>query len=261
MTVAIVMTAAIVVIVVIITTKRFMSFSASNFLRATNFSSPFSLEPSWERLLSDELAKPYMQELFAFIEAERHHHTIYPSSADVFHAFWATPFDSVKVVILGQDPYHGPGQAHGLCFSVQKGISFPPSLRNIFRELHEDLGIEVPTEGNLEAWASQGVLLLNTTLTVRQGAPLSHAKKGWERFTDVVLQKLTERKDPPIFVLWGKSAQRKWLPFVKRDDLHCLIAMHPSPLSAHRGFFGCHHFSKINQLLEKQGKAAINWQL
>jgi uracil-DNA glycosylase len=236
-----------------------MSSGAINTSRAASLSLPFSLEPSWSHILADEIAKPYMQELLAFVDAERQHKTVYPSTVNVFRAFWETPFDKVKVVLLGQDPYHGPGQAHGLCFSVPKGVPIPPSLRNIFKELHDDLGVEAPKHGCLEAWAAQGVMLLNTTLTVREGEPLSHAKKGWESFTDAVLAKLTARTDPPIFVLWGKSAQHKWLPFAKLPGLHCLIAMHPSPLSAHRGFFGCRHFSKINQLLEQQGKTPINW--
>lgn len=227
--------------------------------KATRSSSP--LEPSWKQVLSEELSKPYMRDLSTFLQQERQNYRVYPSTDNVFRAFWETPFDSVKVVILGQDPYHGPGQAHGLSFSVPNGVDLPPSLRNIFSEIHNDLGIEMPRKGTLDAWAKQGVFLLNTTLTVREGAPLSHAKRGWEQFTDVVLQKLVEREDPPIFVLWGKSAQQKWLPFAKRKDLQCLMAAHPSPLSAHRGFFGCRHFSQINELLKRQGKEPINWRL
>lgn len=224
---------------------------------------PFDINPIWNKILAEELAQPYMQELARFVEAERLRRdvSIYPEVDHVFNALHKTSFDDVKVVILGQDPYHGPGQAHGLCFSVPPGTPFPPSLRNIFKELQEDLGLTIPSSGCLDKWANQGVLLFNTTLTVREGEPHSHYGKGWERFTDAVLLKLAQREDPPIFVLWGKAAQQKGLFLEKYPKLHCLISVHPSPLSAHRGFFGCRHFSKINALLVQQGKKPIEWQL
>lgn len=227
---------------------------------------PFVLEPSWQDKLQDELQEPYMLELAAFIEKECRANpgSIYPPKDLIFNALFQTPFDKVKVLIMGQDPYHGPGQAHGLSFSVPKGVKLPPSLQNIFKELETDLQVPKPDHGCLLSWASQGVLLLNATLTVCQGTPLSHHGRGWERFTDAAVRKLEERKDPVIFVLWGKSAQDK-CRFIREDGIpsrhYILTAPHPSPFSAHNGFFGCRHFSKINEILIKQGKQPINWQL
>lgn len=222
----------------------------------------FTLEPSWKKALSDELQLPYIASLAAFVEQERQQSVpVYPPRELVFNAFLMTPFDQVKVVIMGQDPYHGPGQAHGLSFSVPKGISAPPSLQNIFKEQQTDLDIPLPTHGCLIHWAKQGVLLLNATLTVRQGEPMSHHGRGWERFTDAVIRCLCARKEPLIFVLWGKSAQEKCKHLASHSHHHILTAPHPSPFSAHGGFFGCRHFSKINSLLEKQGLSPIDWVL
>lgn len=223
---------------------------------------PFELESSWQKVLNDELAQPYIAQLAAFVEKERViGANVYPPRDLVFNALNKTPFNQVKVVIVGQDPYHGPGQAHGLCFSVPIGIPPPPSLVNIFKEQMADLGISQPPHGCLLSWAEQGVLLLNATLTVRQGEPMSHHGKGWERFTDAVIGKLAARKESVIFVLWGKSAQEKCRNVLQSGTHHILKAPHPSPLSAHQGFLGCRHFSKINALLQEQGKAPINWQL
>lgn len=223
---------------------------------------PFQLEPVWHKVLKDELEQPYMTKLAAFVEAERALGIpVYPPKELVFTAFQKTPYDKVKIVIIGQDPYHGEGQAHGLSFSVPKGMPPPPSLKNIYKELTSDLNIPIPTHGCLLSWAEQGVMLLNATLTVRRGEAMSHHGKGWERFTDAVVEVLSQRIDPVIFVLWGKSAQEKCgsVPGLVRHKV--LKAAHPSPLSANNGFFGCGHFSKINQLLEQQGKAAINWKI
>lgn len=228
---------------------------------------PFVLEPSWQKQLHDELQKPYMISLATFVAKERTLSgcPIYPSEELMFNAFYQTPFDTVKVLIMGQDPYHGCGQAHGLCFSVPTGIKPPPSLVNIYKELHADLGISKDHKnGCLLDWAKQGVMLLNATLTVREGEPLSHYGKGWERFTDAVIHKLVERPDPVIFVLWGKSAQEKcrFLMQAVTDKRHFVLsAAHPSPFSANNGFFGCRHFSKINELLIQQGKEPINWAI
>lgn len=227
---------------------------------------PFILEPSWQRVLEEELLKPYMIELAAFIEKEYATAPvpIYPPRELIFNAFFQTPFNQLKVVIVGQDPYHGPGQAHGLSFSVPKGIKPPPSLQNIFKELETDVQLPKPTHGCLLSWAKQGVMLLNATLTVKQGEPLSHHGRGWEQFTDAVLHKLKERQDPVIFVLWGKSAQDK-CRFLREPGAisrhFVLTAAHPSPFSANNGFFGCHHFSKINELLTRMGKTPIDWSL
>lgn len=212
-------------------------------------------------MLGEELQKPYMVKLFAFLEKEYAGNIpIYPPKEQIFNAFSMTPFDEVRVVIVGQDPYHGPGQAHGLCFSVPEDVPLPPSLKNIFKEIQVDLGLSVPENGCLEHWARQGVLLLNTTLTVSQGKPLSHHRRGWEQFTDVVLEKLANRKEPVVFVLWGNNAIKKCssIAHLNNHPQHLVLtAAHPSPLSARRGFFGSHHFSKINQFLKKP----INWQL
>lgn len=227
---------------------------------------PFVLESSWQRVMQEELKQPYMIELAAFVEKEyaTSPKPVYPPHDLIFNAFAHTPFNKVQVVIMGQDPYHGPGQAHGLSFSVPKGIKPPPSLQNIFKELHSDIQLQTPSHGCLLSWANQGVLLLNATLTVRQSEPLSHHGRGWERFTDAAIRYLQERTDPVIFVLWGKSAQDK-CRFLREGGIenrhHILTAAHPSPFSAASGFFGCRHFSKINSLLEQQGKAPIQWGL
>ncbi|NGX30913.1 MAG: Uracil-DNA glycosylase [Chlamydiae bacterium] len=221
------------------------------------------IEPSWQAVLKEEFEKPYMQELALFLKEERSNHIpVYPEKKDVFHAFDLCPFDQLNVVIIGQDPYHNPNQAHGLCFSVKHGIKPPPSLVNIYKELKADLGICPPEHGNLEAWAKQGVLLLNATMTVRAHSPKSHYGKGWERFTDKVCECIVEKKDPVVFVLWGKSAQDKCLHILNEANTHHLIlkAAHPSPYSAER-FFGCRHFSKINRFLKQNGKKEILWQL
>jgi uracil-DNA glycosylase len=226
---------------------------------------PFELPPSWLEVLKEELLEPYITALAAFVARERRGQIpVYPPQELVFNAFWQTPFDKVKVLIMGQDPYHGPSQAHGLSFSVPVGVQPPPSLQNIFKELTADVGFSPPHHGCLIKWAKQGVMLLNATLTVRQSEPMSHHKKGWELFTDAVIEKLGSREDPVIFMLWGKSAQEKCkkikgLGSSSRPIL--LTAPHPSPLSAHQGFFGCRHFSKCNSLLMKQGKAPIDWNL
>lgn len=221
------------------------------------------MEKSWYQQLEQEASLPYIQELKAFLEKEKQAGAvIYPEESHVFYALSQTPFDKVKVVIVGQDPYHGPGQAHGLSFSVPFGVSLPPSLKNIFKELSDDLKIPPPQYGCLIDWAKQGVLLLNATLTVRQGEPRSHYGKGWERFTDAVIAKLVQRKDPIVFVLWGKSAQEKCAHILGTSTTHhaVLTAAHPSPYSV-AGFFGSRPFSKINAYLEKWGKTPINWQL
>jgi uracil-DNA glycosylase len=223
---------------------------------------PFELGPSWTQVLEAELAKPYIAELAAFTDKERKLSPvpIYPPKDLVFNAFKTTPFEKVRVLIIGQDPYHGPGQAHGLSFSVPMGIPQPPSLQNIFKEIQSDLGIQPPQHGSLLHWAEQGVMLLNATLTVRQGTPMSHHGQGWERFTDAVVDALIERKDPLVFVLWGKSAQKKCQALSAAPHKHLVLtAPHPSPFSAYQGFFGCKHFSKINDFLAKNGLKGINW--
>lgn len=222
---------------------------------------PPQLEKSWKDALSAEWSKEYLQQLAAFVAQERGAYPVYPPKNQVFNAFSLTPFDRVKVVIMGQDPYHGPGQAEGLSFSVAEGVRQPPSLKNIFKELQDDLGIEPPKSGSLVHWAEQGVLLLNATLTVRARMPRSHYGKGWEAFTDAVVKALSERKDPVIFVLWGQSAKEKCSHILgESKERHFLLASpHPSPYSAHSGFFGSRPFSKINELLKKQGKEPIQW--
>lgn len=229
-----------------------------------NLFRPFLLEPSWQKVLEDELTKPYIAQLAAFIERQyASGAAVYPPKDLIFNALRMTPYDKVRVVIVGQDPYHGPGQAHGLSFSVPKGVPLPPSLQNIFKELNADLQVPMPSHGCLISWAEQGVLMLNATLTVMDGQPMSHHNKGWELFTDAIIAKLCERKDPVIFVLWGKSAQEKCRHiFAVKDGNHVLLkAPHPSPFSAHQGFFGCRHFSKINEILISQGQAPINWAI
>ncbi|XP_066346330.1 uracil-DNA glycosylase, mitochondrial-like isoform X1 [Miscanthus floridulus] len=220
------------------------------------------VEETWAEALHGELRKPYALELCRFVAHERLHGPlpVYPPPHLVFHALNATPFDRVKAVIIGQDPYHGPGQAMGLSFSVPEGIKIPSSLGNIFKELEKDLGCTVPSHGNLERWAVQGVLMLNTVLTVREHQANSHAKKGWEQFTDAVIKTVSQKKSGLVFLLWGNSAQSK-TRLIDETKHHILKSAHPSGLSANRGFFGCRHFSKTNQILEKLGLSAIDWQL
>ncbi len=222
------------------------------------------LEASWHEKLKSEIAQPYVRELKEFLaEEKRKGMVIYPQESQVFNAFLYTPFNQVKVVIIGQDPYHGAGQAHGLSFSVPCGVRCPPSLKNIYAELQEDLQVPISQDGCLSKWAKQGVLLLNATLTVRASEPRSHYGRGWERFTDAVVQKLVEREDPVVFILWGKSAQEKCEHILQHEKKgHAVLtAAHPSPYSAYNGFFGCRHFSKINQLLTQWGKTPIDWRL
>lgn len=219
------------------------------------------IEPGWKQVLIEEFGKPYMATLRDFLSQQmRAKKVIYPRAAEIFSAFNETPLDRVKVVILGQDPYHGVGQAHGLCFSVRPGVDIPPSLQNIFKELKSDLGLEVPNHGFLHSWAEQGVLLLNATLTVEAGRAGSHQKKGWEEFTDRVVNILNREKNNLVFLLWGSYAQKKGAVIDRKRHL-VLEAPHPSPLSAHRGFLGCRHFSKANEYLKAHGKTPINWAL
>ena len=216
------------------------------------------IEPSWKKQLKDEFEKPYFINLTTFIRSEYATQKIYPPGKLIFNAFEKCPFDKTKVVILGQDPYHEPGQAHGLCFSVPDGVSFPPSLQNIFKEIKNDLEIPVPGSGNLERWAEQGVFLLNATLTVRAHQAGSHQNKGWETFTDRVIQVLSESQNHLVFLLWGAYAQRKG-ELINAHKHLILRSVHPSPLSAHRGFFGNHQFSKTNQYLVAHGKEPVHW--
>ena len=219
-----------------------------------------ALPESWKPALEGELQKPYIAKLEAFLEGERSSQTVFPPPEAVFRALELTPLEDVRVLILGQDPYHGPGQAHGLSFSVQKGVRTPPSLLNMFKELNADLGIPRAKHGFLEGWAQQGVLLLNSVLTVRQGEPNSHKAKGWEKFTDAVISALNEKQTGVIFVLWGAYAQKKKALITGQKHL-ILESVHPSPLSADRGFFGSKPFSKINLALENAGQTPIDWQL
>ena len=220
------------------------------------------IHPSWKEVLKDEFGKAYFQQIVAFLKTEKAlSKTIYPPGSLIFNAFNQTPFDKVKVVILGQDPYHGAGQAHGLSFSVQNSIKPPPSLVNIFKEIRSDIGIEMPVNyGNLTAWAQQGVLLLNAALTVRAGEPFSHAKYGWADFTDAVIQTISDKKEHVVFLLWGKFAQEKQV-LIDETKHHVLRAAHPSPFSADKGFFGSKPFSKTNELLMKDGLEPIDWKL
>jgi uracil-DNA glycosylase len=219
------------------------------------------IEESWKEILKGEFAKPYFEQIVLHLKTERGQgKTIYPPGPFIFNAFNTTPFDQVKVVILGQDPYHGPGQAHGLCFSVQSGVPPPPSLINIFKELQDDIGVAVPQQGNLTKWAQHGVFLLNASLTVRAAEPMSHAKIGWATFTDTVISKISELKEHVVFMLWGKFAQEKRV--LIDESKHCILrTVHPSPLSASGGFFGCKHFSKANDYLVKHGIDPIDWSL
>lgn len=219
------------------------------------------LESSWLERLREQFSRPYMRELKAFLRSEKSAgKVIYPRGDEIFAAFDHTPVERVKVVILGQDPYHGPGQAHGLCFSVRKGIALPPSLVNIYRELERDLGITPPAHGCLTAWADQGVLLLNSVLTVERGRAASHRGRGWEQFTDRAIEIVNRDCEHVVFMLWGSYAQRKGT--VIDQQRHCVLsAPHPSPLSAHRGFFGCGHFSKANDYLVSMGRDPIDWRL
>jgi len=218
------------------------------------------IEESWKTVLMDEFRKDYFVKLKEFLVEEKKHYTVYPPGSQIFSAFNLTPFHGVKVVLLGQDPYHGPGQAHGLCFSVPVGIPKPPSLINIFKELNDDLGIPTPSHGNLEKWAKQGVLLLNATLTVRANQAGSHQRQGWENFTDAAIMALSAKRTGLVFILWGAYAQAK-AQIIDKSKHHILMGPHPSPLSVHRGFFGCKHFSKTNQLLTAMGKEPIDWSL
>jgi len=216
------------------------------------------IDPSWKKLLKDEFEKPYFKQLAGFVRGEYQSETIYPPPKEIFTAFDATPVDKVKVVILGQDPYHGPKQANGLCFSVKDGIRIPPSLVNIYKEISSDIGIDVPSTGNLERWAKQGVLLLNSTLTVRAHQAGSHQNRGWEEFTDAAIQQLAKTRSNLVFMLWGSYAQKKG-EFLDQNNHLVLKAPHPSPLSAHRGFFGCKHFSQANEYLWMNGLLPIEW--
>ena len=221
------------------------------------------IDKSWHAVLKQEIEKPYIKELKKFLDEEKTAgKVIFPRDDEVFNAFRQTPFDQVKVVLMGQDPYHGVGQAEGLCFSVKKGIPTPPSLKNIHKELQTDLGIPPVFHGSLLSWAKQGVLMLNATLTVRQKEPKSHFGKGWERFTDAIVEKLCEKKDPIVFILWGRSAKEKVENILnKKNHPHAVLtSAHPSPYSA-TNFFGCKHFSKTNNLLKTWGKPQINWSL
>lgn len=219
-----------------------------------------NIEESWKKVLWDEFQQPYFAELKRFLQEEKRKYTVYPPGPMIFNAFNKTPFDKVKVVIIGQDPYHEPGQAHGLCFSVQDGVPHPKSLINIFKELQSDVGFMVPKNGNLEKWTEQGVFLLNATLTVRAHEAGSHQNHGWERFTDAAISKLSMLREGLVFLLWGNYAKQKEA-IIDISKHHILSTVHPSPLSASRGFFGCHHFSKTNEILRGMGQTEINWQL
>ena len=217
-----------------------------------------NLGNDWDNILADEFGKEYYLKIRQFLKEEYSTRRIYPHMSDIFNALKYTSFKDTKVVIIGQDPYHGPGQAHGLCFSVKEGVQFPPSLRNIFKELASDIGKEIPKSGELTHWAKQGVLLLNAVLTVREGEPTSHSKIGWETFTDRVISELNKKETPVVFLLWGAYAQKK--AEIITNPIHKkLMSVHPSPLSASRGFFGCKHFSKTNDLLIKSGLEPIKW--
>ena len=220
-----------------------------------------TIEESWKKRLQDEFNQPYFKNIVLHIKTEKEQgKIIYPPGSLIFNAFNSTPFEKVKIVILGQDPYHGPKQAHGLSFSVQNGVAPPPSLVNIFKELKADIGIEIPKHGNLSYWAQQGVFLLNASLTVRAGEPMSHARIGWADFTNAVIKKISLEKEHVVFMLWGKFAQEK-RTLIDNSKHLILRSVHPSPLSAHAGFFGCRHFSMANEWLAKHGIEPIDWKL
>ena len=219
------------------------------------------IDSTWSRLLEGEFNSEYFAQLREFLIQEKRTQTIYPPGSLIFNAFNHTPVNRVKAVILGQDPYHGPNQAHGLCFSVNDGVRFPPSLQNIFKELHSDIGMEAPNSGNLTKWADEGVLLLNATLTVRERNAGSHQKKGWEKFTDAAIKRLSDERKNLVFLLWGRFAQNKEVLINENNDHFILKAPHPSPLSAYSGFFGCKHFSKTNDFLRAKGIEPIDWNL
>lgn len=219
-----------------------------------------NIEPTWKEVLNTEFQEQYFSELKEFLMEEKHKHAVYPPGSLIFNAFQLAPFDKVRVVILGQDPYHGKGQAHGLCFSVPREVKPPPSLVNIFKEIRSDLGIPLPSHGNLEKWARQGVLLLNATLTVRANQAGSHQKKGWETFTDAVIRRLSDQRVGLVFLLWGKYAQDKE-KLIDTKKHYILKSAHPSPFSAYNGFFGCRHFSKTNDILRRHGLNEIDWSI
>ena len=219
-----------------------------------------AISNDWLAPLGAEFKKPYYKKLYETVKQEYQTRAVYPDANDIFNAFDFTPLSKVKVVILGQDPYHGPGQAHGLCFSVKPDVEIPPSLVNIYQELHDDLGCYIPNNGYLKKWAGQGVLLLNTVLTVRAHQANSHQGRGWEQFTDAVIQAVNAQDRPIVYLLWGRPAQSK-IPMLTNPKHLILTAPHPSPLSAYRGFFGCRHFSKANAFLEEHGIAPIDWQI
>lgn len=214
----------------------------------------------WDKILADEWQKPYYIKLRGFLKTEYQNNTVYPEMNDIFNALKYTSYKDTKVVIIGQDPYHGEGQAHGLCFSVKKGVTPPPSLKNIYKELNDDLGCPIATHGELTSWAKQGVLMLNNVLTVRQACPNSHKGMGWENFTDRVILELDKKETPVVFLLWGANARKK-AEIIKNPIHKKLITVHPSPLSAYNGFFGCKHFSKTNDILVNSGQTPINWTI
>lgn len=215
---------------------------------------------TWDEKLEHEMNKPYFLDMLTFLDREYENKQIYPPRGKIFNALKTTPFGDIKVVILGQDPYHGYGQAHGLCFSVNKGVALPPSLKNIYKEMEEDLGIVQPKHGYLQSWAAQGVLMLNTVLTVEEGKPNSHAKLGWQTFTDEIIKLVNTQEKPIVFLLWGRNAINK-AKFINQNKHLVLTSVHPSPLSAYGGFFGCKHFSKCNEFLIKNGIKPIEWKL
>jgi len=218
----------------------------------------FNINESWEKYLNEEFNKKYFIDLISFLKFEKEQYEIYPQENRIFSAFDSCKFEDVNVVIIGQDPYHGKGQANGLCFSVNEGVKSPPSLQNIFKEIKQDVGNEIPKSGNLERWANQGILMLNATLTVRASEPGSHQKKGWEFFTDLVIKLISEKKENVVFLLWGAYAQKKG-EIIDRKKHFVLESAHPSPFAANKGFFGNKHFSKTNEFLTKTGKKEINW--